>query len=227
MVSPYFTRLGNSGNANVVIETHVGGRIGTLEVLTERHVHDEKLLRRLCDWHNQSLRNYFDQSKWHVQSTAAWLTETALSSESRVLFFVNDQHGSRIGLCGLSNINGAHAEVYDIIRGEPGGHSRLLPYAQITMLRLGFYGLGLEVVSGAVLFENIPARRMGRFVGFEEMDEVIAGSRLVNHTETSEESASTTGSRLVMRITRDRFAERHPALNCLPPFDQPWMAYAS
>jgi hypothetical protein len=67
---------------------------------------------------------------------------------------------------------------------------------------------------------------MGRFVGFEEMEQAD-GPRLSHHAEISEESASTAGSRVLMRITRDRFAERHPALTSLPAFDHSLMAHAS
>jgi hypothetical protein len=227
MASFDYRRRESFANGLVIIATHSGSHIGTLEVITRRHVRDENLLGRLCDWHNRSLNHYFNQTKWQVSSTAAWLATTVISSDSRLLFLVNDQDGSRIGLCGLSKIDGTHAEIYDVVRGETGGHSRLLPYAEITLLRLSFHGMGLQSVSGQVRSDNIMARRMGRFVGFEECDSVADCHSSVNTSATFNDPNPTAYRRILLRISRERFAEQHATLNSLPEFHPSWMADAS
>jgi len=223
MASPCITQYGALTGDLAVIAKDDGCRIGTLEVITAQHIRDSILLERLCDWHNRSLRHYFDQTEWQPHSTARWLTETVISSDSRLLFLINDDRGAKVGFCGLSKINGTQADVYDIVRGEAGGHARLLPYAQITMLRLAFYGMQLQTIYGAVHPHNIAARRLGRFVGFEEYEYTDATRQhvLADLADQSEPLAPSpaAGRKLLLRITRDRFAHRHPTLGCLPEFD--------
>lgn len=189
-----------------VIETDAGKCIGILEPVADEHAADPKLVERICDWHNQSIEFYTDRAMWNPLATTEWLRTSMIASDRRILFLIRNSCDERIGLCGLSDIGAEQAEVYDIIRGEPGGHPLLLPYAEIAMLRLCFFGLGLKRVVGAVHTSNATARRMGQFVGFEDYE--CAKASPTNDVDER--------SRILLRITREQLLDRHPNLNGLP-----------
>jgi RimJ/RimL family protein N-acetyltransferase len=201
-----------SSKGNLVVETDEGECIGALETMVAEHALDLTLLERICDWHNRALEFYIDPKPWRPHSTAHWLINTVISSERRILFLVQNESGVRIGLCGLSNIFPQQADVYDIVRGDSGGHPLLFPYAQIAMLRLGFHGIGLQSIVGAVHRQNVSARRVGRFVGFEEYE----ARESCSITSADQSLILDTGSRISLRITSQRLAEKHPALSGFP-----------
>jgi hypothetical protein len=202
-----------------VIETDQGDRIGALETIGPEHASDARLLNEICEWHNRAIDFYSDTTEWTASSTGKWLQESMIQSDSRVLFFVRNEAGSRVGFCGLSKISMQSAEVYDIVRGAPGGHARLLPYAQITMLRLGFYGMALHSIEGNVHSDNIAARRMGRFVGFEERHSSNVPEPCLHSSEESRTADRTKrrGS-ILLRITSRQLEDKHPRLTGLPAF---------
>lgn len=215
----HFVRRFKTGELNpVVIETDERKSIGELELVTQQHVQNIDLLEQVCDWHNRAIHFYSDQKKWSPDSTAEWLTKIVIPCQSRLLFFVRSDSGDRLGLCGLSKIEPEQAEVYDIVRGGRGGHALLFPYAQIAMLRLSFYGIDLRAVHGAIHRDNVAARRMGHFVGFEEF-----GSLPVipsNHGPTANPTQVAAAFDLQIRlcITRDQLQLRHPGMVGMPRF---------
>lgn len=203
----------------VAIETDDHKLVGDLELVTQQHAQDLDLLDQVCEWHNRAIQFYTDQIKWRPDSTAQWLTNSVIPSLGRLLFFVRSDSGDRLGLCGLSKIDGDQADVYDTIRGGHGGHALLFPYAQIAMLRLSFFGIGLHTVQGAILRENVSARRMGRFVGFEEYDARAENLNHNNLTATPLKSfASNSDCQVLLRITRDQLLLKHPQLTGMPHF---------
>jgi hypothetical protein len=191
--------------------------IGFLAPICPEAIQSSNVLEMLCRWRNNSREWHPDQSLWEVDSTREWIRTVYLRVD-RLHFMVLDPSGNPKGMCGLSNIVGHQAEIYDVTRGEAGGHSLLFPYAEITMIRMAFFAGQVSVILGGIFENNLAARRMGQFVGFKETGRIPMNKAVKdNCPEQGISRPVEKHDQIRVSLSKEDFFSRFPTL-CNQPF---------
>ncbi len=152
-----------------------GEIIGFLEPVTAAHIADPELPARMTRWRNAAQRFFLTRFPGSPERTRAWLESSVLSEPGRMLFLVRSPK-KLVGQCGFIGLNRESAELDNLIRGEMGGHPRLMYYAEAALLSWIFESLDLSTISAGVLSENPMAGDLHASLGFR-VCEVLPLSR--------------------------------------------------
>ena len=129
----------------------------------------------LARWREAHKRFFFTQFSTNEERTALWLERGILGDPGRVLFFLCDENGARLGHYGLTGVREGHAELDNLIRGERGGDRRLVYYAEVALLAFAFERLGAEAVMLRAFANNVLATAIHDDVGFGARAQRAAG----------------------------------------------------
>lgn len=148
-----------------------GRVIGHLNPITEA---GDETIALLTEWRNQVREWFLDMRKVTPDSTQQWL-EGVLESDQRFMFWIETAEGERVGTYGFTARNEHTIEFGNLLRGKPGGHRKLIYYAEIALIRhvfsQGYVAILCEVLShnqkvldlhkstGAVIFNEVGLRR--------------------------------------------------------------------
>ena len=203
---------------HVAIAAKDGRRLGSLSPITLRSGSlDDATLALLCAWHNRHRDAQVDRTPWEVAATRAWLARTD-GDDTRLLCWIHDVDGHRLGYCGVTQLDREGALVYDVVRGAPGGHPLLMPFADVALARLALFGAGCARLEGGILGANVAARRSSQLAGFVDTGRRwlrldAAAQRMVPAAEGSDDAEA----QHWMVLDRATFAARYPGLTSRPP----------
>lgn len=142
-----------------------GEVIGLLKPLTWSDVSDSVSLQRLTDWRNANMGSFLTQFVATPERTAHWLREVALPNDRQMLFWVHCGDAV-VAHLGFTSLTEKDAQGDNAVRGERGGHPKLIVAAQHAMFRWLFKVCGLDAIYGYVFSDNAPALMMNRQIGF-------------------------------------------------------------
>lgn len=142
-----------------------GAVIGKLEPLTLGHVDSDELVDSMTRWRNRASRFFMTQFEATPERTRAWLSDTILIDQSRLLCLI---HSSQkvIGHYGFKNLTADSAELDNLVRGEPGGHPKLIYHAEIGLIRWLFSSFAISRIYAHVLADNNAVLDLHRSIGF-------------------------------------------------------------
>jgi L-amino acid N-acyltransferase YncA len=190
--------------------------IGHLDPVTRAALADDDLIQKLTHWRNVASRYFFTQFTATCDRTRDWLEKVVLNDSNRLLFIIHSKTGP-VGQHGFKGLSPDSAELDNLIRGEMGGHPRLIHYAEIALVRWLFAVLDIKLILAYVLSDNHRALDLHREVGFRAT-EVFP----LHKTETDGEihlvrgkSGSPSPDGLYtqkMELDRSEFMERQGAL---------------
>lgn len=143
--------------------------IGKLCLLQEGDEQNLSIINLLTKWRQRFMRFFLSQFDASPQRTQEWLKTVVFPSPNRLLFLIYDHDQNPIGNCGLANIERKSCELDNLIRGEKGGHPRLIYFAERAMLSWLFDSQGMDYVNLHVFSNNFPTLRLHRSVGFKEV----------------------------------------------------------
>lgn len=193
------------------IRTEDGRRIGALVPITWAVAREPGVTALLARWREAHKRFFFTQFATNEERTALWLERGILGDPGRVLFFMNDENGARLGHYGLTGVREGHAELDNLIRGERGGDRRLVYYAEVALLAFAFERLGAEAVMLRAFANNVLATAIHDDVGFvRERNEPLVKEESPEGVAWKPAPPGATPERelVVMRLTRERFSQR-------------------
>lgn len=204
-----------SSRERLPVRTEAGAPLGWLVPITADVAADPETAEAICRWRSDNRDAFLTVFSPSLDKTRSYLSDIYLPDEGRILFFVVDQSGRRIGIAGFRDISVGSAELDLVIRGEPSPSPRLMTYAQSTMLAWAFGTLGVAVVYLVVLEHNVRARRAYDRLGFR-----VAGATALRREELGAgeyrlvpDERHRGGLRLLrMELTASEFRDRHASL---------------
>jgi len=144
--------------------------IGRLMLLKDKDVNNEFYIDSLTNWREKFMKYFLTQFEASINRTRAWLIKTVIPSNNRLLFLIFDENNRLVGNIGLANIEDNKCELDNLIRGERGGHPRLIYYSEIALLKWIFFEKSLNFVNLHVFSNNLPTLKLHTSVGFKEID---------------------------------------------------------
>ena len=136
-------------------------------------------LQLLSEWRNKYVSSFLTEFHAHPERTAHWLTEYVHDNDSKILFMLEDLHGTRLGHIGIAFIDWAsgYGEADAIVSGgdSPPGLMKLALQTSLAWVRdqLGVTTLGVRVRS------DNSALEFYRKVGFQETKRICLRKELV------------------------------------------------
>lgn len=93
------------GPPGVVPIGREGRSLGSLRAVTWEDAGDLAALEQVAGWHESAFARYPEAFPVTPASVRRWLTQQVLPAPDRVLFWVRDVRGERVGHAGLSRLN--------------------------------------------------------------------------------------------------------------------------
>ena len=143
--------------------------IGYLSPLTVSVLDNDEIIQKLTYWRNRAKRFFLTQFTATPERTKNWLANTVFKDHSRLLFLIYSR-SKLIGQYGFKELSSDSVEIDNLIRGEIGGHPRLIYYAEITLIRWLFETFKVGSIYGFVLSDNAMVLNFHRSVGFRLME---------------------------------------------------------
>ncbi|OLP53212.1 hypothetical protein BJF92_00085 [Rhizobium rhizosphaerae] len=152
--------------ATLALQTPDGTPIGRLVPVTRAHLEDAFVIGKLTDWRNANMAAFFTQFTATPERTRAWLDKVVLAATNQMIFLIYAEDDQLIGHFGFKDLTEDEVLLDNAMRGERGGHPKLLQIAGETLIDWLFAAAKVRVVYGIVLTTNVPAIMMNRAMGF-------------------------------------------------------------
>ncbi|PDS80749.1 GNAT family N-acetyltransferase [Rhizobium sp. L43] len=142
-----------------------GAPIGKLVPLTVRHLDDDVILGKLTDWRNANMSFFLTHFTATIERTRSWLANVVFKNPTQLMFLIyaSDQ---LIGHFGFKDLTDDDVLLDNAMRGERGGHPKLLQVAGRALIDWLFEKTDVETIYGYVLTTNASAIMLNRAMGF-------------------------------------------------------------
>lgn len=146
------------------------GGSGNLAPLGAADLLDPESIALLARWREQAADAYLVRSPVTPEGTRAWLERAVLGAPDRVLFWVTDPSGRRVGHLGLfrHDARTRTIELDNVVRGESDGPAGIMSKATAALCRWCLARPDIDAVCLRVFSDNERALRLYRRAGFAE-----------------------------------------------------------
>lgn len=158
--------------------------IGFLSLLQKADTCNQHVVESLTKWRNKYMRFFLTQFTATTERTKAWLTNVVIPSSDKLLFLIRDYDRNLIGNFGVANISKDKCELDNLIRGERGGHPKLVYFSEIALLKW-LFDKGVNQVNLHVFSNNWPTIKLHKSVGFLETIRTIVSENIGDNGEVS------------------------------------------
>jgi hypothetical protein len=148
-----------------------GDVIGFLSPITKSVLSNEKIIERMTKWRNAARKYFLTQFTANCARTRDWLENIVLKDDTRLLFLIHSG-GKHVGQHGFKGLSTHSAELDNLVRGEMGGHPRLVYYAEAALVNWVFEIFNIEIISAFVLSNNFLARKLHESFGFKVTERI-------------------------------------------------------
>jgi RimJ/RimL family protein N-acetyltransferase len=149
------------------------GKGAGLELITYASLGDEALMGLLGKWQERHPSVYRLSEKKTREGTRDWLKSEILDAGDRLLFWVCDSTGNRVGQVGLSHLSeNRRCEIDHLLRDEPTLNAALMRTAVETLV--GWQNVFLKAPDSyaRVFGDNLRAIRFFESLGYREIQRV-------------------------------------------------------
>jgi RimJ/RimL family protein N-acetyltransferase len=133
---------------------------------------DEKIesIETLADWRTKSQKWFPTSKPISLEGTKQWLVNSVINNDDRVLFWIEDSKGQKIGHVGLYRFDfiKSRCEIDNVIRGVEGDKG-LIQKAIFTLIKFVFEDFCLKNIYLRVFSDNYRAISLYNRLGFEEI----------------------------------------------------------
>ena len=173
----YWSRI-VEGNVPLVIPINDdnGAEIGVLRPITKMHLQSNDVIEKMTNWRNQYKTFFLTQFNATPERTRRWLEEVVLKDNTRLLFLIFTPT-KLVGHYGFKKLSPDSVEIDNLIRGEVGGHPKLIYYAEISLIKWLFTTFEVKKIYGFALADNFMALNLHKSVGFR-LTELVPLKRL-------------------------------------------------
>jgi hypothetical protein len=152
-------------NISIEIVDSQNNFIGRLVPLTISLLGNVEIMTKMAEWRNKVGPYFLTQFHATVESRRDWLKDVVLKDNSRLLFLIYSPT-KLIGQYGFKGLSSDMAEIDNLIRGEMGGHPRLIYFTEIALIKWLFQTFQLKKIYGFVVADNFMALDLHQSVGF-------------------------------------------------------------
>lgn len=152
-------------SAEIVLRDDAGLEIGRLVPLTTRHLDDDVIIGKLTDWRNANMASFMTQFTATPGRTRNWLRNVVFKNHTQLMFLIY-AGDLLIGHFGFKDLDEREVLLDNAMRGERGGHPKLLPVAGRSLIGWLFDRTPVDTVYGYVLAKNAAAIMMNKAMGF-------------------------------------------------------------
>jgi RimJ/RimL family protein N-acetyltransferase len=147
-----------------------GRSLGWLIPVTWDDAESRDAVTLLADWRHAAADAFPSQFPVTLEGTGGWLRQQVLEVPDRLLFWVCDLDGNRLGHLGVFRFHEAqrHIEVDNVVRGVPGVLPGVMQSALWALLDWVFAKLDMNSVFLRVFSDNDRALRLYERCGFTE-----------------------------------------------------------
>jgi len=142
-----------------------GYAVGKMRPLTLAHLDNQEVVQKLTDWRNQNMHCFLSQFVATVERTRSWLEHVVFKIPGQMMFLISNTE-QMVGHVGFKNLTMHDAMLDNAIRGERGGHPKLLVWAHRVLANWLFWEAGIGNLYGYVMADNAPAIMMNRQIGW-------------------------------------------------------------
>jgi dTDP-4-amino-4,6-dideoxygalactose transaminase/RimJ/RimL family protein N-acetyltransferase len=159
-----------------------------LRPLTYDTLQDEAAIRLLSQWRRQAAAAYLHRGVVTDEKTRGWLESKVLDAKDRLLFWVENAQGERIGHVGLNRLalDFRMCELDNIVRGMPTDPS-FMAHSILALLHWQRHTLGVPDSYLRVFSDNARALRLYTRLGYSEILRVPLLRRVTDEAEIFEE----------------------------------------
>ncbi|MEK7592860.1 MAG: GNAT family N-acetyltransferase, partial [Patescibacteria group bacterium] len=163
-------KYGNTGTVNVLRFT-VDAKKYRLVPVTSKDQSSRKSISLLTDWRKKNDWWFPSQFKVTYEGTKRWLTTQLLEKKGRVLFFLEDDRGKRLGHLGLYSFDfkDNSCEVDNVIRGEESAPG-VMTHALNMLIQWTYEVLKIKTIYLRVFSDNERAIKLYRRCHFVDDD---------------------------------------------------------
>lgn len=187
---------------------------GRLRPITMETVRNEAEIKLIAEWREASSDWFTTRFPLSEEGTRQWLEQQVLSTDDRILFFVEDEECTPVGQVGLLHYdeNTKQCEYDNLLRGRKGKFGNLMNYALITLGIWSIEVLKVQVGYIRVVGDNHRAIRIYHSLGAEEVERSPLFKSVENGVTrwlpaSLEEGCEPERELVTMRIKRESFLE--------------------
>lgn len=199
------------------VQDFAGNEIGYLRPLTKNLIENERsIITKLTEWRNQFSMHFFSTFIATEERTKYWLQNQVLNKSDKLLFLIYSQN-NLVGHLGFTNFNFETVELDNLVRGELGGHSQLIFYAESALIDWIFQKLELKIITAQILSRNILSIFLQQKLKFRIKNKIYLNEILENDEALLVETIDNKiiNPRLfkyVVFLTKDDFYNNHESL---------------
>lgn len=148
----------------------LAGEAGALLPVGTDDLADPRAVTLLARWREQAFDAYLVRFPVTLEGTRTWLERGVLGTPDRVLFWVVDRSGRKVGHLGLFRYDAAtkSIELDNVVRGEADGPAGIMTRATETLCRWCLDREDIDSVCLRVFSDNERAMRLYERAGFVE-----------------------------------------------------------
>lgn len=167
-------KFGDSGAPLKIPFKTADGQSACLEFITDSILQDEAGIALMAKWRDGAANWFPARFKVTLAGTKVWAQKALLDVKDRVLFWVLDAAGARVGHVGLFRLSpdSSHFEIDNILRGEAPANQRIIFSAIQEMLLWQRNVLGVPESYLRVFADNQPALKLYHDLGYAEIQRV-------------------------------------------------------
>jgi len=147
---------------------------GSLLFITKDSVDNEEDISHLAQWRKDNLEWFPAQFEVTIDGTRQWLQKAVIDTPDRLLFWIRNKNGSKIGHVGLyrffSDLSGC--EIDNIVRGVTGDTPGIVGDAILAMLEWQRSYLKVPGSYLRVMSDNAKAVKLYNKLGYTELQRV-------------------------------------------------------
>lgn len=159
---------GDLNSFSIPIIKDEGTVIGRLVPINRELANNSLIIECLTKWRQKYMKYFLTQFTATNERTQLWLNNYVLLDDTTILFLIQNEEGKWIGNFAISNIREKDAELVNLIRGEKGGHPKLIFYTILSLINWMYKRLRIEDVYIHVFSNNFRSINLCSSVGFEK-----------------------------------------------------------
>ena len=154
---------------SIAIKDNNDKAIGSLVLVQKRDANNPIILEALTRWRKKYMKYFLTQFNASTNRTKSWLENIVIPSSDRLLFLILNEDNNLIGNFGIADILFDRCELDNLIRGEKGGHPKLIYFSELSLLKWLFLEKNVKRVNLHVFANNLPTIKLHKSVGFVEI----------------------------------------------------------
>ncbi len=193
------------------IEDRSHAIIGSMRPFTSQILSDESITSSMTEWRFANKKMFPTQVTPSKESTVQFLSKI-IEDDASVLFGIFDRGGNFVGHIGLMQRSEDVCELAHLIRGINAGESKLIMYAEASLLNWCFQMVGASSITVELMSYNWIVMLLHNELGFtlthtSPLLKVVEGDAIY-HRNVSQDDANVKYGIAHLRLDRDEFYKK-------------------